>query len=369
MARALALAVFLVTGAVNLQVPLYATYASGAGLGAGAMSLLLAGYVGALLPSLVLLGGISDRIGRRPSVLGALGCSLAATLLVLAFPGAVGLAPARWLQGFGVALVMGASTAWIAETEGPDLASRVTGWSSTAGFGSGALLTSIAQATTPSDRPWTYAAWCVAILGSAVWIGLSAAPPPADARARLLRLPTFPPGSGIPALSILLGWSVAGIVVAVLPGVLGRAGYDAWSGVVLFALLAGGFLAQIPARRLDAGRAMQVGAALLPCGVALLALGVAVGSVGVVLLGAALAGTSTHGYGYLGGLRRVAALEGSSARNVSGYFVFAYLGFGVPAVSMGVLVDRVGGTGAFALLAALCGMGGIALFRSATRTS
>jgi hypothetical protein len=56
----IALAVFLVTGAVNLQLPHYGLYAADAGFGSGAMALLLQGYTAALIGCLIAIGGISD---------------------------------------------------------------------------------------------------------------------------------------------------------------------------------------------------------------------------------------------------------------------------------------------------------------------
>ncbi len=52
--------IFLVTHAVNLQVPLYNTYAKIAGFGSGISAIAFSMYVAGLLPTLILLDGISD---------------------------------------------------------------------------------------------------------------------------------------------------------------------------------------------------------------------------------------------------------------------------------------------------------------------
>jgi MFS family permease len=49
----------------NLQVPLYGTYAKIAGFGSGISAIAFSTYVAGLLPTLILLGGISDRVGRK----------------------------------------------------------------------------------------------------------------------------------------------------------------------------------------------------------------------------------------------------------------------------------------------------------------
>ncbi|MCB9674253.1 MAG: MFS transporter [Alphaproteobacteria bacterium] len=342
---------FLIAGAVNLQLPLYARYAGEAGLNAGGMSLLLAGYVGALMPSLVLLGGSSDRLGRRPVVLAAMTCSLVATLLVALSPGVAALAVARWFQGFGVALGFGAATAWMTELAGGQRSARLTSLASTAGFGFGALATAAWRSVVPTGVPATYWLWALALVGVFAAVARLPVPPVAAPDAAFVRPPAFPPGSRVPGFAIGVGWGVAGIVVAVLPGVLEPFG-GAWSGVVLFVLLLSGVVAQEHARTLSGRRSLAIGALLLPLGTAVLAAGVAFRSVPAVLLGASIAGSSSHGYGYLGGLAQVTGLA-SPARSVSGYFLAAYIGFGAPAVAMGALVDRVGPSTAFAALAAI----------------
>jgi len=360
-----ALGLFLVTGAVNLELPMYARYAEDAGLSAGGLSLSLAGYVGGLLPVLILLGGVSDRVGRRPTILAALACSGVATAFVIAFPGLSGLAAARWFQGFGVALGMGAATAWLGELLGPNgpaRAARITGWTTTTGFGAGAVLTAGVLRLGPADVPWSYPLWLALIAVAALAVSRVEEPAPPSAANPILRLPAFPLGSGASAISIGLGWTVAGIVVAVLPGTLRSIGGDLWSGPTLMLLLAAGALAQLHARTLPGAVALRVGAVLLPVGTGLIALGVATHSVAIVIAGALVAGTSTHGYGYLGGLTWVSELPGSRARAISGYFLVAYLGFGAPAVAMGFAVDALGAAWAYAGLASVITAGCSALY-------
>ena len=61
----LTICLFTVTYAVNLQSPLYPAYALQGGAAATSVTVAFAAYVGGLMPTLLLLGGLSDRIGRR----------------------------------------------------------------------------------------------------------------------------------------------------------------------------------------------------------------------------------------------------------------------------------------------------------------
>ncbi len=59
----LAFALCLITLAVNLQAPLYIAYAELSGRGAAATAMAFSGYVLGVLPVLLLLGGLADRVG------------------------------------------------------------------------------------------------------------------------------------------------------------------------------------------------------------------------------------------------------------------------------------------------------------------
>ncbi|MBE9167741.1 hypothetical protein IQ238_09480 [Pleurocapsales cyanobacterium LEGE 06147] len=79
-------AIFLITHSTNLQVPLYGTYAQSAGYGSGISAVAFATYIAGLLPTLILLGGISDRLGRKMTTLASLFLAILATFLIIAYP-------------------------------------------------------------------------------------------------------------------------------------------------------------------------------------------------------------------------------------------------------------------------------------------
>ena len=62
----LAFALCMITTAVNLQAPLYDALAARDGLGVGATTLAFACYVAGVLPVLLGLNGLADRVGRKP---------------------------------------------------------------------------------------------------------------------------------------------------------------------------------------------------------------------------------------------------------------------------------------------------------------
>jgi hypothetical protein len=162
-------------------------------------------------------------------------------------------------------------------------------------------------------------------------------------KGKLIRLPSFPAGTIPAGLAIALAWSLAGIVGVILPAQLVQYNLPNWSGPLLFIFVMTGVLLQPFARRLEAVLSLQLGAAILVLGYIVFTCGAWLGVLGLVLAGVAIAGTACYGFTYLGGLAQVVSVSGSqSARAVSGYFVCAYLGYGLPVILIGFFADQVG---------------------------
>jgi len=345
-------ALFLITAAVNLEVPLYGVYAAGAGFGAGLTAVVFAAYIAALVPTLIVLGGISDRVGRKPTLLVGLGCAILATALMIFAPSVTALFLARVLQGIGVGLSIGAGTAFLAELLGGMESASLAAVTTSLGFGSGALLTSAGLATVPTVPPISYVVVAALALGCFVAVSALRVRGRATATGALLRLPYFPAGVWGYGVAIAVAWAVTGLVIAVVPGQLARYGLGVWSGPTLFLVNGTGALMQPFARRLAPGAALRVGFVLLPLGYGLLVFGAWRGALPGILAGAMLAGAACYGFTYLGGLSAVSVAGGAErARAVSGYFLCAYLGLGLPSIAVGCLADRVG------IVTALVGFG------------
>jgi MFS family permease len=156
-----AIAIFLITHAANLQIPLYGTYANLAGFGSGISAIAFSTYVAGLLPTLILLGGASDRIGRRTVILASLCFACIATCLMIAQPTIYTLFVTRILQGISVGLITGTGTAYLAALM-PQNAKQVATYVSlttSLGFSSGALFTNIVLSYGQSLVPFSY--WVV----------------------------------------------------------------------------------------------------------------------------------------------------------------------------------------------------------------
>lgn len=338
-----AIAIFLITHAANLQIPLYNTYANLAGFGSGISAIAFSTYVAGLLPTLILLGGASDRIGRKKVILASLLFACIATFLMIAHPTIYTLFITRVLQGIGVGLITGTGTAYLS-TLMPQYSSRVAAYVSLTtalGFSSGALFTNIVLSIHNSLVPLSYWVVFVLILGC---IGLMFnIPEQATITTPLVRLPLFPSKAIWAGLAIALAWSLAGIVGIILPTQLVQYGLPNWAGPMLFIIVMTGVIIQPVARHMESRRSLQLGSLLMVIGYALFTSGAAWGSLSLVLVGVAIAGTACYGFTYLGGLAEVVGLGGNQAARVtSGYFACAYLGYGIPVILIGFLSNRFG---------------------------
>ncbi|WP_414570442.1 MFS transporter [Nostoc sp. CCY 9925] len=350
-----ATAIFLITHAGNLQVPLYNTYAQIAGFGSGISAVAFSTYVAGLLPTLILLGGISDRIGRKTTILASLLSASLATLLMIVYPTIYTLFVTRIFQGIAVGLITGTGTAYLSVLmpRSSAIVATYVSLTTSLGFSSGALFTNAALFYNNSLVPLSY--WVIFILTlGCIGFAIAFLPEQPVSKSQLIRLPIFPDGTIPAGLAIALAWSLAGIVSIILPAQLVQYNLPNWSGPILFIFVIAGVLFQPLARKLKGTRSLQLGCILLVLGYIVFTFGAWLGILGLVLTGVALAGTACYGFTYLGGLAEVVRLSDSqSARAVSGYFVCAYLGYGLPVIFIGFFADRIG------ILNALLGFGAI----------
>ncbi|MCI0509200.1 putative MFS family arabinose efflux permease [Chromohalobacter marismortui] len=342
----LALALCTITTAVNLQAPLYDALAARDGLGVGATSVAFACYVVGIMPVLLALNGLPERVGRRPLILAALCLCLVATSLTLLAPGLITLGIARFLMGLGTALTSAVAPAYMFElfqNRDKRVAANWVTASTSLGFGLGAAVTSLFVLYVPSLTPpsfWLYLG--VASLALLLVIGL-ADDAPRRSRAAMLRLPAYPAGALPFGLAILLAWATVGLVIAILPSTLARHGLAAWSGFATFGICSCGVLFQPWARRLSPHASTQLGVIILPLAYTLIAWGALNGVLAAVLIGTLAASSACYGFVYLGGLSGVLAVAGERQSSASaGFFLLAYAGFSLPVVITGALIDSVG---------------------------
>jgi MFS family permease len=344
--RIISFGLLLVTLAVNIAMPLFRVYAAEAGLNNGQTALVFAAYITGMLPCYIFLGGISDKVGRKPILIISVLCSFFATFLLTLFPTVTALIFARMLQGVALALSMGTGTAYLAEVlqhekNAATKAANLASLSTAIGFSGGALATTLYLLFDFNLVPPTY----YLLLGVTVigLILLFTLPNPKPIGGNIIRLPYFPKGSFPVNMAIAICWAVTGIIIAIIPTQLAKFNLTPYAGFCLVLINWTGAFLQPFIRQKDPKRSVRIGYILVPVGFGLVILGCFLALLPVILLGTAIIGLAAYGYSYVGGLALIANYGGQQrARAVSGYLFFGYIGFGIPAVFLGYLSDQVG---------------------------
>ena len=341
------ISLYVVTVSVNLQVPLYSTYARAGNYGNGFTTVVFAAYISGLLCILTLLGGISDRFGRKPVITLGLISSFSSTLLMTLIPHMKTLLVSRILQGIGVGLCLGSATAYLSEnmnTVNPQRAAYVASLTTSFGFATGALLTNLSLLYKFSLSPLSY--WAILCLNFLcfIFVIITLRNNIYSPSIKIIRLPIFPTDTLVFHLSIMLAWSVTGIIISMVSLQLAQYNLSQWIGIVIFSAVGTGTFIQPLAQRFPPYQSIRIGCTLILVGYLLLLLGIYSSSVVFVILGSVMAGSSCYGFTYLGGLAAITINSKSQekSRAVSGFFLFAYIGFSLPSVVVGFVSDLIG---------------------------
>lgn len=340
------ISLLLITLAVNISMPLFRVYASNAGLNNGQTSLVLASYILGMLPCYVFLGGVSDRIGRKPIMIASLTCALVSTVIITLFPDVYALIVARIFQGVGLGLSMGCGTAYISELITQDArpdtrAANMASLSTSIGFGGGALATTVALLWHFTLVPITYYLLIgLTLVGLMISFSLPRLKPIGG---NLIRLPYFPKGSFPVNLAIAICWAANGIVIAIIPGQLAKYGLTIYGGFCLVLMNWSGAFLQPFIKKVDPVFSVRLGFLLVPLGFGLVVTGCYINELWVILSGTFIMGIAAYGFSYMGGMNIIANLGGvQKARAVSGYMFYGYVGFGIPAIFLGYIADAFG---------------------------
>ena len=123
-ATALALGVGMM--GTTLPTPLYALYRQRFGFSELMITVIFAAYAGGVIAALLLLGRLSDQIGRRRMLLPALGFSALSACVFLLADGLPLLLAGRIVSGFSAGIFTGTATATLVDLAPPERRGRAT---------------------------------------------------------------------------------------------------------------------------------------------------------------------------------------------------------------------------------------------------
>lgn len=373
-ARTRRLPLAIVTGAfaamllsANLATPLYAGYSERFGFSTAVLALIFTVYALVLMPSLMLFGQASDRLGRRPVIAAGLAVQLLALLVFATASSVSWLFVARALQGLAQGMMSGAATAALAELVGeggPRKPALLATLAQAGGAATGPLIAGILAEWVigPEWLPFTAGmAICLILLCALRWVPETAGggsgwrirrpEVPREIRGEFARV----------AITAAAVWAVAGgLFLSVIPSYgasLFHTKNLASLGLLTAVPLGTSCLVQLLIRRgAPPTEAQAGGLALLALGLLSLVLANWV-TPALLIIGAVLAGAG-HGLGFLAAQDNLTQIVPEERRGEvsAAYYVCIYVGVSVPVIGVGVLATVFSLFTGIAVFAAVTGI-------------
>src|SRR5262245_31607498 len=333
--------------------PLYRTYSVLWHFSPLTLTLIYATYAFGVLASLLLAGGVSDDVGRRPVLLAALAALMASSLLFMVAGSAAWLFVARGLQGLATGAALSAASAALLDlhpNRDPAGVGLTTATAAAGGIGLGVLASSalVQLGTLPRVLPYVV----LLVLFAVAFAGAYWMPEPIEKRGRFRLKAERPSVSAVvrrpfllAALAVLSSWSIGGLFFSLGPQLathLFNSSNVIVSGSGIVALAGAAVVAQLLTARAAPWIGASVGSIALAAGMALIVLAAARDSSVAYLTGSILAGAG-FGAAFLGGLRALAAAipHQHRAAVMSAFYVAAYASLSLPAVLAGIVVAHL----------------------------
>ena len=344
----------LVLAASGVPSPLYRVYQQEFGFSAGVLTVVFGVYAFALLTALLVVGALSDHIGRRPVLFAALLLQAAAMVIFLLADGVGWLLAARVVQGLSMGALTGSLGAALLDFQRSDrpLGALVNSASPGLGLSIGALTAGLLVEFVPDPTTWVFGVLTVAlVLAAGVVLLLPESSPRTPGALASLRPQVHVPSAQRRDFLLVLPclvatWALGGLYLALGPSLADEvfALEDDLAGALLILAMQGtAAIGAVLARRLAGERAMVIGALVLATGVAGTVAALLAGSV-AVFFGAAVVSGLGFGAAFLGAMATLTrgVAPGERAGLLSSVFVVGYLAYSVPAILAGFAAAEIG---------------------------
>jgi predicted MFS family arabinose efflux permease len=334
--------------------PLYAVYAQRFGFSATTLTAIFAVAALFLLLTLIPAGTLSDQLGRRPVILGAIAVQAAAMVLFLLADGTAMLFAARIAQGVATGAALGVLSAALVDFQpvGTARGALVAGVAVPIGLALGAVGSGALVQLGAAPLRLVYWIQLAALAVAALVITLFV-PETITARARHVRLQIrvrVPPEARQPFAAFTPGliatWALNGLLLSLgasLALAVLRSHSHVVGGLVPATLFLFTAFGSVATRTWDGRRAVVWGTLLGAAGVVVTLAGIRASSSALLFGGSAIAGLG-FGAAFTGTLRTLAPLAALSARGglFAAVYVVCYLAFGLPAVAAGLATTHWG---------------------------
>jgi len=344
----------LVLAASGVPSPLYRVYQERFGFSSGVLTTVFAVYAFALLVSLLVVGALSDHIGRRPVLIGGLLVEAAAMVLFLFATDVGWLMAARVVQGLATGAMTGALGAALLDFQRTDrpLGPLVNSASPGFGLSLGAVGAGVLVEFVPAPTNWVFGVLTAVFVLAAVgvlWLPESSPRLP-GARASL-RPQVHVPAAQRAAFFVVLPclaatWALGGLYASLGPSLVASVfGVDDHlvGSLLILALNGTGLVGSLAMRGLVPERGMVVGALVFAVGVGGTVAALVSGSLPLFFAAAVVSGFG-FGSAFLGAMSTVTrdVAPGERGGLLSSVFVASYLMFSLPAIAAGIAAGSLG---------------------------
>lgn len=325
------------------------------GFPAWALTVAFATYAFALIASLLVVGKLSDHVGRRPVIAVALAVQVVAMIAFVFAPNIGWVIGARALQGIATGAATSAFTASVVELA-PErfkrLGSIIVGTAAASGLGLGALFAGIVvQWSTDADAIVFTVLAIVAVLGLVIaLLSPETSSPQPGALSALVPRVAVPRQArrefAAAAPGIVGAWMFASLFMGLGPTIVADVFHidsGAVDGVTAFAAPAAAAITGFLLGGLTARRTVLIGGVAVLVGTAVIIGGIWGGSLPLFVGGGIIGGVG-FGASFSGALRAMAPLAQPHERAglFAAIYVAAYLAFGLPAIIGGLLIAPLG---------------------------
>lgn len=335
--------------------PFYPTLQQEIGFTAMTLTAVFAVYTVTLLVSLLVMGSLSDHVGRRPVI--SAGFALMAISLFLFWQAQdVGsLVLARILQGIAAGLLLSTLSAAVVDFEPKDKPGSASIWNSVvplSGLAVGALVAGLSMDATSAAKAGVFGAL---IAGSTLFAGLIWCVPETAPRHEGVWA-SLRPRIGVPtaavtafwrsAPAVIAGWATGGLYLALgaplVRNVFGAE--DHTTQAIVIVILCGAGAAACYVGRGGSSRSVTLfGTSALALGTALTLAAIHWASLPAYLLALAIAGAG-FGTCFYGVLRSIVPVVRPQERGelFAALFTLSYLAFGLPTLLAGLAIGTFG---------------------------
>lgn len=344
----------LMLAASGVPSPLYRVYQQEFGFSSGVMTTVFGIYSVALLASLLVVGGLSDHVGRRPVLVAAFLLEAASMAMFLLADGVGWLLAARAVQGLATGALtstLGAALLDLQHRDRPH-AAFINSASPGLGLSIGAVGAGLLVQFVPSPTEWVFGFLTVVFLLAAVGTYLlpESSPRTPGVLASLRPRVHVPPAhrlAFVVALPLMVAcWSVGGLYASLGPSLVADVfGIDNHlvGGLVILALNGTGILGSLALRTARPESALLIGALIFTVGIS--------GTIGALFTTSTallFASSVVCGFGFgaafLGTVATITAgvAPGHRAGLMASIFVVGYLAFSLPSVAAGIAAGEYG---------------------------